>query len=70
MKRLPRANSGSDWSSISDDDNFNFVKTLEEGPEPSVDKHPLFLQENKSDVKNAMDLQSSSIVGNVEPPYE
>lgn len=71
MAGLCRVNSGSDWSSISEDEeNVHFVKAMEEGPEPSLDKQPLILQENKSDMKNGIDLLSSSIMGNGEPLYE
>jgi hypothetical protein len=67
---MTSVNSGSDWSSISEDDNDDFVKVLEAGPEPSTGHQSGYLQDNQSDRKNTADLQASSIVGNVEPLYE
>lgn len=63
-------NSGSDWSSISEGENDAFIRVLEEPHESSVDKVTGGFADNAGDLKNGVDLQASSILGNVEPLCE
>lgn len=63
-------NSGSDWSSISEDENDAFIRVLEEQPESSVDRVAGDFAENKNDPRSGIDLQASSILGNLEPLCE
>lgn len=59
---MTRVHSGSDWSSISEgEDQLPFMKVVDECEEENQDRQVDGRQN---------DLLSSSIMGNIEPPYE